>query len=94
MDTYRSERGIPEQEKQQPDPMLQMSTGRMGGGTITIAAVAAAIVLGVVFYGLNAGFRTDQASPGAAQSARPQAGGNSGTANPGPPRANESGVKG
>ena len=52
MDTYRSERGIREQEKQQPDPMLQKSTGRMGGGTITIAAV----VLGVVFYGLNAGF--------------------------------------
>jgi hypothetical protein len=74
MATYRSERDIPEQEKQQPDPMLQMSTGGMGGSTITIAAVVAAVLLGVVFYGLNAGFKSEQASSGATQSGHPQAG--------------------
>jgi hypothetical protein len=83
MDTYGRERDLPEEEKH--------STGRMGGGTVMLAAVVAALVLGVVLYGVNAGGRSEQAT---AQSTHPRAGGNSGAANPGPPRANESGVKG
>ena len=82
MDTYRSDQAIPEQEKHQPDSMLQMSTGRMGGAAVMLAAIVAAVVLGVVFYGLNTGSQTEQTSSfPPAQSAHPQAGGNSGAAN-------------
>jgi hypothetical protein len=89
--TPRNEPVIPEQEKHQPDPMLQMSVGRMSGGAMTLAA----IVLGVVFYGLSSPNRTEQApSSPAAQSAHPQSGGRPGPASPGAPRANESGTKG
>jgi hypothetical protein len=44
---------LPPQVTQQPDPMLQLSVGRLGAGSVTLAAVAAAIVLAVVLYGLN-----------------------------------------
>ena len=33
--TPRNEPVIPEQEKHQPDPMLQMSVGRMSAGAVT-----------------------------------------------------------
>jgi|SRR5690242_3049553 negative regulator of sigma E activity len=93
--TPRNEPVIPEQEKHQPDPMLQMSVGRMSGGAMTLAAIVAAVVLGVVFYGLSSPNRTEQAPPSpAAQSAHPQSGGQPGPASPGAPRANESGTKG
>ena len=93
--TPRNEPVMPEQEKQQPDPMLQMSVGRMNGGAMTLAAIVAAIVLGVVFYGLSSPNRTEQAPPSpAVQSAHPQSGGQPGPASPGAPRANESGTKG
>jgi hypothetical protein len=91
---YRGEVRIPEQEKHQPDPMLQMSVGRMGGTATTLAAVVATLVLGVVLYGLNGGNRQEQAvSPPSSQSAHPQSGGQPSPANPSGPRANESGVK-
>jgi hypothetical protein len=90
---------LPAQEAQQPDPMLQMSVGRIGAGGLTLVAVVAALILAVVFYGLSGGGRAEQAAaapppPPAAQSAKPQAGGKSGAATPSAPRANESGVKG
>ncbi len=44
---------LPPQVKEQPDPMLQLSVGRMGGGAIALAALAIAVVVAVVFYGLN-----------------------------------------
>lgn len=86
---------MPAQESHQPDPMLQMTTGRMGAGGITLAAFVAAVILGVVFYGLNGGGRSDQtvAAP-PPPNAQPQAGGNTGPAPPGTPQANQSGVKG
>lgn len=87
---------LPIQETQQPDPMLQMSTGRMGVGGLTLVALVVALVLGVVFYGLNGRSTAQQtaAAPPAVHSTQPAAGGNSGAATPSAPRANESGVKG
>jgi hypothetical protein len=40
-------------ETNQPDPMLQMSTGRMGSGGMSLVAIAIVVILAVVFYGLN-----------------------------------------
>jgi len=79
MDTPpRNGRVIRSKKKHQPDPMLQMSIGRMGAGAVTLAAIVAVVVLGVAFYGLNASSRIEQAaSSPSAQSAQPQAGGNS-----------------
>lgn len=55
--------------------MLQLSIGRMSGGAVALAAVVAAVVLGIVLYGWNAPHRTEQAPPTPhAQSARPRAG--------------------
>jgi hypothetical protein len=44
---------LPPQVTNQPDPAMQLSVGRMGGGAITLVAVVSAIILGVVLYGLN-----------------------------------------
>lgn len=44
---------LPVQEKEQPDPFLQMTTGAMGIGKVTIFVVAMVIILSVVLYGLN-----------------------------------------
>jgi hypothetical protein len=44
---------LPPQETEQPDPMLQMSVGRAGAGSVTLVAAVAAIILAVVLYGLN-----------------------------------------
>jgi len=44
---------LPPQEARQPDPILQLSVGRLGAGSITLVAVIVAVILGVVFYGLN-----------------------------------------
>jgi hypothetical protein len=44
---------LPPLETEQPDPILQLSVGRLGAGSITLAAVACAIILSVVLYGLN-----------------------------------------
>ena len=66
---------MPEQEKHQPDPMLQLSVGRMGGGAITLVVIVAAVVLGVVLYGLSSPNRSEQTPPSpSAQSAHPQGG--------------------
>jgi len=89
---------LPSEEKNQPDPLLQMTTGRMGAGGITLMAIGAILILAVVFYGLNGGKRGEQTTataPPPIHNAQPQAGGKGGAATPGPPRANQkSGVKG
>jgi hypothetical protein len=87
---------LPVTETQQPDPLLQTSTGRMGAGGIAIAAVVMAIVLGVVLYGLNDRGTGESATapPSTTAAQQSQSGGNSSTATPGAPRANQSGVKG
>jgi hypothetical protein len=49
----RLEANLPTQEKEQPDPALQLSHGRLSAGSITLVGVLIALVLGVVFYALN-----------------------------------------
>jgi len=44
---------MPVQERHQPDPVLQLSVGRLGAGAVALAAVVAAVILAVVLYGLN-----------------------------------------
>ncbi len=52
-----------------PDPALQLSTGWMGASGITLVALAAAIILGIVFYGLNRRTHNETAPSPAASSA-------------------------
>jgi hypothetical protein len=86
---------LPTQEAQQPDPMLQMSTGHVGAGGITLFALVSAIVLSIVFYGLNAGRGPEQtASTSPAHNPQPAAGTNSGATKPGTSQSNEHGGNG
>jgi hypothetical protein len=74
---------LPPQERRQPDPALQLSVGRLGGGSIALVAVVAAFILAVVFYGLNSAGPDAQnvgTSPKVAAAA-PQAGGAPGAPN-------------
>jgi hypothetical protein len=80
---------LPPQESHQPDPILQLSVGRLGAGSITLVAVVAAVILAVVFYGLNSP-APDAQSVGAPKSASsaPQGGGHSPTSTPGAQHGN------
>jgi hypothetical protein len=79
---------LPVYETEQPDS-AQLSAGRMGVGSITLAAVAGAVILGVVLYGLNSAPPAPQAAARApTASSAPAAGG--GAANPAP-RAGKNG---
>jgi hypothetical protein len=40
-------------DNHQPDPMLQMSTGRLGNGGLSLVAVAIVVLIVVVLFGLN-----------------------------------------
>jgi hypothetical protein len=40
-------------ERNQPDPMLDMSGRRMGGGGFSIVALGIVVILALVFFGLN-----------------------------------------
>lgn len=44
---------LPLDERDQPDPELELSYGRTGAGGITLAAVLCALIIGVVLWGLN-----------------------------------------
>jgi hypothetical protein len=91
----RNEENMPAEERHQPDPMLQLSVGRVGGGAVTLVVIVAAVLVAVVLYGLSSPNPTEQAaSAPSAQNAQPQAGGQPGPANSGAPRANQSGTKG
>jgi uncharacterized protein HemX len=85
---------LPSEEAHQPDPMLQMTTGRMGAGGLTLIAIVVAAILGIVLYGLNSGGTAEQTATAPTHAAQPAAGGKSGAATPNAARANESGVKG
>ncbi len=80
---------LPTPVKEQPDPFLQMSTGKTSIGGLTLFALAAVVILTVVLYGLNA--PSDTASTSAppssvAQSGAPVAGGHGGPAAPTAPQ--------
>jgi hypothetical protein len=77
---------LPVYETEQPDP-AQSSAGGMGVASITLAAVAAAVILGVVLYGLNSTPPAPQAAVPAASSA-PAAGGSAANS---PPQASKNG---
>ncbi len=78
---------LPVQEKQQPDPMSQLSVGRLGAGSMALAALACAVILGVVLYGLNSPAPNPQSTtpPAAAPAA---SGGTPGAAKPPPQQSN------
>ena len=67
------EGSMPTEEKNQPDPMLQISIGAAGAGGIALVALASAVILGIVLYGLNAGGGAEQAAstPPAAHNTQP-----------------------
>jgi len=79
---------LPDYETEQPDS-AQLSTGHMGVGSITLAAIAAATILGVVLYGLNSA--PPAPAPAQTASSAPPAGG--AAANPAPqaPQASKNG---
>ena len=53
------------QEREQPDPALQMSTGRVGVAGWAIFAVIAVVILTAVLYGLNGPSETPTLTAGA-----------------------------
>ena len=69
-------------------------SGLRGAAAITLFALASAVVLGIVFYGVNGVETQRTASAPPAQSAHGPADGNSGADAPGVQRVNENGVKG
>jgi hypothetical protein len=69
-------------------------SGLRGAAAIALFALASAVVLGIVFYGVNGVETQRTASAPPAQSAHGPADGNSGADAPGVQRVNENGVKG
>ncbi len=73
-DRERDPTELPAQVTEQPDPMLQMSTGRMGAGGVTLVAIAIAAIIGLVLWGLNSRAPTEHtvaAPPAAGGTATP-----------------------
>ncbi len=79
---------LPAPETEQPDPMMQMTTGRMGAGSVTLVTLGIVFIVAVVFYGLNSiGTREHTAAaPPATHQAEPGAGGKSGAPTPTAPQ--------
>ncbi len=85
---------LPTPVKEQPDPFLQMSTGKTGIGGITLFALGALVVLAVVLYGLNAPREVASAPPSSvAQSSSSAGGGHGATPAPTAPQTTN-GAKG
>lgn len=83
---------LPPQERAQPDPVLRLSFGRSGAGSVALVAAICVVILGVVLYGLNGPIRNEQtASAPPAASLASAAGGKSGPAIPSAPQTNNSG---
>ena len=81
---------LPTQEKYQPDPLLQMTTGHMGVGGVTLFAVIAVAILTVVLYGLNEhAVMPSPPATTAAASKMPAAGGHGGAVKTAPQTANK-----
>jgi hypothetical protein len=74
--------------KEQSDPLLQTSTGRMGAGGLSLILLAVVIIMSLVFYGLNGPNSGSSSAPASATSApaTPQdAGVSSGAGSPAAP---------
>jgi hypothetical protein len=67
-------------EARQPDPMLQLSVGRIGAGGLSLIALVVVVILVVVFFGLNVGGPSGSTPP---LPSTPAAGGNSAAGTPG-----------
>lgn len=76
-------------EGQQPDPMLQMSRGRLNTIGLSLVTLAIAVVVGVVLYGLNSGRERTANAPSSApaSTAATNGGGSGGDAAPAQPAA-------
>jgi hypothetical protein len=86
---------LPHQERKQPDPALQLSVGRVGAGGITLVAVACAIIIAVVLWGLNSPAPNAQdVNTAASSSANPPGPGTSGAGTPNPQPSNNANAKG
>jgi len=82
-------RSLPTQEREQPDPLLQITTGRIGAGGITLFAIVAVAILTIVLYGLNGrggGVSPPAAPPSPIASGSPAAGGQGGAPTPTAPQ--------
>ena len=82
---------LPLPVKEQPDPFLQMTTGHMGVGGVTVFAIIAVAILTIVLYGLNShqggGSATaPTASASSTAPGAPAAGGKGGAATPTAPQ--------
>lgn len=80
---------LPTPVKEQPDPFLQMTTGRVGAGGITVFAIIAVAILTIVLYGLNGhggGAAPSGAPPAATASGAPVPGGQSSAPTPTAPQ--------
>ena len=77
------------QERQQPDPALQLSVGRVGAGIVALVAVVCAFIVGVVLWGLNSPAPNAQdVGTAASASTNPPGPGTSGAGTPNPVPAN------
>jgi hypothetical protein len=88
---------LPPQERNQPDPSLRLSVGRVGAGGIALVAVVCAIIVGVVLWGLNSPAPNAQdVNSAASTSTNPPGPGTSGAGTPNPLPSNnaKSGGKG
>jgi hypothetical protein len=85
---------LPTPVKEQPDPFLQMSTGKASMIGITLFGLAAVVVLAVVLYGLNSpgGASSPPVTPSAPTApSSPAAGGYGGPAAPSAPQTTNNG---
>ena len=90
----RSE-NLPRHERNQPDPAMQLSVGRVGTGGITLVALVCAIIIGVVLWGLNSPApNARDAGPAASASTNPPGPGSSGAGMPNPQPSNNANGKG
>jgi hypothetical protein len=76
---------LPTQEREQPDPFLQMTTRSVGISGMALVAAAIVVILAIVFYGLN-GSESGNA-PTSPVAHNPAAAGNSGSASPEAPQS-------
>jgi uncharacterized protein HemX len=53
-------------ERNQPDPALRLSSGRLGGGGMAIVAIAIVVIIGLVVYGFRHESTPTQPAPAAA----------------------------